>query len=106
MEYRINSTTELDIQSFLRFNYKLFAPEYEEICESTKYYHKLYLYSTRFEIWDNERLIGLLCTYFNQENRFAYVPYLCIKTEYSGKGLATQLLNKLIDMCSLKNILI
>ena len=97
IDFSISRTSEEEVRKFLRDNYKQFDIEFSVTCEDTDYSYKLYSKSSRFELWYDKKLIGMLCVYFNRDLQQAYIPYICVCNEYKGKGLGSVLLEKLID---------
>ena len=96
MEYKKGFSSEGIFTSFMKENYRQFSIEFENMCESSHYAHKLFTKSTRYECWDNGNLVGVLCSYFNENGHFVYIPYLCVLLQYSGRGIASKLMENLI----------
>ena len=95
MEYKVSFSSESQFEKFVRANYSQFDPSFQEMSESTYYCHKLYTKSTIYECWEDNDLVGVLCVYVNNEKKFAYIPYLCISSQFTQKGIASKLLHNI-----------
>lgn len=49
----------------------------------------------RFETWHNDALVGLIAIYIN-ENNFAFITNVSVAEDYTGKKIASHLLDKCI----------
>ena len=91
LQYKISASTEKELRDFVVNNYNAFSPDFSEMSERTNYCQKLFEKATHFEMWDEGKLIGLLCSYFDEKIGRAYIPYVCIAAQCKGKGIGTVL---------------
>jgi ribosomal protein S18 acetylase RimI-like enzyme len=96
----INFTTNIasEEEIFIHLNEcsSLFTPDLNETVNITDYSKKIFLHSTTFEAWAQNKLIGLIAAYFSDtKTHVAYITNVSIINEYSGLGLASGLL----EMC-------
>lgn len=103
INYRHNTITETELKDFLISNLSQFHPSFATMCIESKYWQKLYYNATTFEIWNGSNLIGLICAYLNNESKEVYIPYVCISKGYTGKGLASELINIIFTHCKESN---
>lgn len=99
-----NTITEELLKEFLEKNFSQFHHSFAKMCIDTNYSHKLIENATTFEIWDASNLVGIICAYLNYELKTAYIPYVCISANYSGRGLASSLIDSLQTYCKEQNL--
>ena len=69
-----------------------FSPPLSHIVNIKDYSKKLILFSHRYELWIDEKLIGLIAVYENSPPE-AYIPIVCVIDDYKGLGYGSKLLN-------------
>lgn len=58
------------------------------------YARKLASFADNYEAWDNEELIGIISAYMNnQQEGVAFISNVSVLAPYTGKGLASRLLD-------------
>ncbi|MBC7694106.1 MAG: GNAT family N-acetyltransferase [Burkholderiales bacterium] len=72
-----------------------FIPPLNTRVDLKEYSKKIYNNAVTFEAWHDQRLIGLIATYFNKEDNFGFITSVSLAKEYSGVGIAS----KLLEMC-------
>lgn len=98
ISYTQNESRNWHLISHFKSLDKRFVEELQRRTTIEDYAYKLVSKSCRFEVWDNESLIGLLAVYFNRENTpFVYISNISLLEEYQGKGIANTLLSNLIE---------
>ncbi len=93
IEYTISKSTDIEIlDHFKQCNQEFF----QSLCKRVnieKYIKKLVENSMRFEVWDKNKLIGLVAVYFNDTiNYYGYVTNVSVVKQFTGKSIATELL--------------
>lgn len=74
-----------------------FVPTLAETVDIGVYAEKIVKNSITFEAWSNSELAGLIAAYFNDEKREeGYITNVSTLLEYSGRGIASRLLDKCI----------
>lgn len=75
-----------------------FIPELADKVDVVAYSKKIVENAITFETWIKGELVGLIAAYFNDsENHSGFITSVSTVKEYSGKGIASQLM----DMCML-----
>ncbi|MFX1355956.1 MAG: GNAT family N-acetyltransferase [Promethearchaeota archaeon] len=97
IEYKIGVGSQNEIYLHLLDCDKFFIPKLSEKINISEYSEKIFNKAINFEAWDNERLIGLLSMYINEEDTsFGYITNISIINEYKNRGIASNLLKKCI----------
>lgn len=74
-----------------------FVPKLSEKIDIAAYSDKIIKNSVTFEAWANEELVGLIAAYFNDEqNKTGFITNVSVFKEFSGKGIASELLKQCI----------
>jgi len=98
VEYLSNKATEAEIAEHLSCCDADFVPPLNGRVEIKDYAKKIANYATRFEAWSGSKLVGLVAAYCNdQEKRRAYITSVSVLREWTGKGIASRLLNQCIE---------
>ncbi|NVM17277.1 MAG: GNAT family N-acetyltransferase [Candidatus Lokiarchaeota archaeon] len=97
IEYKIGVGSQNEIYIHLLDCDKFFIPKLSEKVNISEYSEKIFNKAINFEAWDNERLIGLVSMYINEEDTsFGYITNVSIINEYKNRGIASNLLKKCI----------
>ena len=71
-----------------------------------KYGKKIFDFAITFEFWDKNELVGLVAAYFNNNIvKVGFITSVCVRKEYQNCGLATILLNDVINYAEKNNYL-
>jgi len=92
--YKTNSATPLEILVHLRACDKAFVPPLSLRVDLDKYSNKLHQRAQNFEAWAGDQLIGLVSAYISKENRSAFITNVSVSPEFSGKGIAKELMRQ------------
>jgi ribosomal protein S18 acetylase RimI-like enzyme len=75
-----------------------FAPLLSGRVEINDYAKKIANKATRFEAWSGGKLVGLVAAYCNdQVSRITYITSVSVLREWTGKGIATHLINQCVE---------
>lgn len=97
IEYKIGVGSQNEIYLHLLDCDKFFIPKQSEEVNLSEYSEKIFNNAINFEARDNERLIGLVSMYINEEDTsFGYITNVSIINEYKNRGIASNLLKKCI----------
>lgn len=97
IEYKIGVGSQNEIYLHLLDCDKFFIPKLSEKVNISEYSEKIFNKAINFEAWDNERLIGLVSMYINEEDTsFGYITNVSIINEYKNRGIASKLTKKCI----------
>jgi ribosomal protein S18 acetylase RimI-like enzyme len=92
--YKQNKASKSEIK--LHFSNCDFKPNIETYIDIDKYIKKILKYSKRFEIWDNDLLIGFAAAYFNDyKKKEGFITNIGINSRYTNKGFATELIDQI-----------
>lgn len=98
IQYKTKTATEKEICSHLIECNANFQPRLDEKVNIQEYSKKIFKKSLTFEAWTGQILVGLVAVYFNDtENISGYITNVSVTREYTGKGIATKLLNICIE---------
>jgi ribosomal protein S18 acetylase RimI-like enzyme len=93
-----NNASEADIAGHLILCSEGFKPPLSEKVDIPAYAHKIKQFAVCFEAWDGVILVGLLAAYFNDaEKKIGFITNVSTLTNYSGKGIAKQLMMACVD---------
>lgn len=93
ISYCHNGSTRDEIRGHLEIMSPYFQPPLAGRCSIRDYSLKLFTHAQREEAYCDDSLIGLVAYYIN--GKYAYVSNVSVLPEYSGKGIASILLNKM-----------
>lgn len=97
IEYKIGVGSQNEIYLHLLDCDKFFIPKLSEKVNISEYSEKIFNKAINFEAWDNERLIGLVSMYINEEDTsFGYITNVSIINGDKNRGIASNLLKKCI----------
>ncbi len=89
---------EKEITYFLKKIKKNYIPSLDTVVNIGEYSKKISNNATQFISYNDKKLIGLLACYLNDsEGKTAYITILGVLEEYQGLGIASKLLDKLIN---------
>ncbi len=98
LSYTQNESRNWHLISHFKSLDKNFTNELLRRTSIEDYADKLISKSCRFEVWEKEKLIGVLAVYFNRENTpFVFISNISLLSDYQGRGIANTLLSKLIE---------
>ncbi len=97
IKYSVDTATEKDILNHLNACNALFLKDLKEKVDIKEYSKKLSEKAIKFEAWQNNSLIGLIATYFNDpKNSAGYISNVSVIENSFNKGFGTKLLEKTI----------
>lgn len=97
IEIKNNISAVTDIETHLMVVSDSFVPSLSSYVDIKQYAVKLFEKAQRIEAWENNRLVGLLAYYQNFNNMSAFITNVSIEKGFMGGGLATEMINKMID---------
>jgi ribosomal-protein-alanine N-acetyltransferase len=76
----------------------LFNPKLSSRVDISEYSKKIVNHAERYELYDGDKLIGLLAIYHNRESGESFITNVSVCKEYQGRGLSRELIKDcLID---------
>ena len=104
IEFKIKTAGADDVLIHLNKCKDNFIPALDKTVDITKYSKKIVESSVTFEAWINKELIGLIATYFNDnENYSGFITNVSVVNECAGRGLASELLKNCIQYAEKRN---
>jgi len=101
LKFCVDCATETQIAKHLMSCDKTFIPPLSERVEIYNYARKVTTHATRFELWANDNLVGLVAMYCNdQEKRIAYITSISVLSRWQCQGIASQLIQRCISYAS------
>jgi len=101
--YQTKTATKNDVLLHLNLCNDAFIPKLDSRVNIEEYATKISQYAITFEAWNNQQLIGLIATYFNQENHFGFITNVSVLKENMGTGVASELIEMCIQYASINN---
>jgi ribosomal protein S18 acetylase RimI-like enzyme len=81
-----------------------FVPDLAEKVDIETYAQKIKELAVTFEAWDAEELVGLIAAYCNDQANFSvFITNVSTVAAYTGKGIASQLLQNCLQYAVQKN---
>lgn len=98
VEHLLNKATEAEITEHLSLCDAYFVPPLSGRIVLSDYAKKMVSKAMRFEAWSEGTLVGLVAAYCNdQEQYIAYITSVSVLREWTGKGVASQLVKHCIE---------
>lgn len=85
------------IQDHLLVCSNQFTPPLDEYVSINDYSKKIFEQSILFTKLNDEKIIGLLAVYDNNENKFGWITNVSVDPDYFKQGIASKLLNRCFD---------
>ena len=101
--YKLNTASKDIILTHLNHCNYQFVPALSTRVALEAYAKKMADYSILFEAWFDEKLIGMVAMYLN-ENKQGYITNVSVYNEYSGNGIAKQIFVNLMEYTKANNI--
>lgn len=101
--YQTKTATKNDVLLHLNLCNDEFIPKLDSRINIEEYATKISQYAITFEAWNNQQLIGLIATYFNQVNHFGFITNVSVLKENMGTGIASELIEMCIQYASINN---
>ena len=101
--YQTKTATKNDVLLHLNLCNDEFIPKLNSRVNIEEYATKISQYAITFEAWNKQQLIGLIASYFNQENHFGFITNVSVLKENMGTGVASELIEMCIKYASINN---
>jgi len=82
------------VQQHLATCSSTFIPSLNSYVNIDEYSKKIFEHAILFSKFNNDKLVGLVAAYDNSTKKFGWITNVSVDPEYSGKGIAIELLNK------------
>ena len=101
--YKINTTSADTIFKHLNHCNNQFVPALSTRVSLEAYAKKMVNCAILFEAWADEKLIGMVAMYLNEQKN-GYITNVSVYDEYGGKGIAKQIFVNLMEYAKANNI--
>lgn len=101
--YKTKTVSENDISLHLTKCNDSFLPPLNTRVNIADYSKKIFDNAVTFEAWNDKELIGLIATYFNEENKFGFITSVSVTKDYMGEGIASKLLQLCLEYATNNN---
>jgi len=101
--YKVKTANEKEVSGHLEKCKDAFTPALDKKVNIAEYSKKIVENSVTFEAWANKELVGMIAAYFNDKNNHSgFITNVSLVDEYSGKGIASNLLDNCIRFAKTK----
>lgn len=98
IEFLLDNATEANIITHLSTCDTDFVPPLSSRVEIKDYATKILRKATLFEAWSENKLVGLVAAYLNDnKSHIAYITSVSVLNGWTGKGIATSLISQCIQ---------
>ncbi|GHT33459.1 hypothetical protein AGMMS49574_19180 [Bacteroidia bacterium] len=98
IEYKCKTVSHEILLDFFRQHFHEFIPPLDTMVCIEEYVKKLFDYSVIVEAWHEQKLIGLIAVYCNnQKTKGAYISSVIVSKNYINNGVASSLLSLIIQ---------
>jgi len=94
--YKINTSSQSEIKSHLDICSNEFVPPLDSYVDIENYSTKIFDKAIRFEAYCENKLIGLIATYINENEKYGFITNVSLESEFHGKEISKNLLDKCI----------
>ena len=101
INYSTNQSTKKQIENHLLICEKTFIPKLSAFVDIKDYSNKIFNKAVRFEWFDEEKLVGLIAAYKQEE---LYITNFSTDPNYIRRGIAGTLIKMSEDFCKLNNL--
>ena len=70
-----------------------FAPSLLQMPNLDEWILKMYHNGSIYYAISGPNIISLIVGYYNREERFLYIPYVCVHPDYQGHGISQKIIN-------------
>jgi ribosomal-protein-alanine N-acetyltransferase len=104
IKYTINMSGVAMIKRHLKACDQTYIPPLSERVDVDRYAGKLYRLATRYEAWQDNKLIGLVAAYLGTgENPEIFVSNVSVDSTMTGRGIGANLLRRLVSDAKVRN---
>jgi len=97
LEFKIDTAQYPSILEHLLLSADFFIPRLKTYVNIEEYSKKIYQNAITFELWGDNKLIGLAAAYFNSETSICFLTNLSLLKDFQKLGLASTLILGLIN---------
>jgi ribosomal protein S18 acetylase RimI-like enzyme len=98
IKYLVNKATEKEILAHFNTCDENFLKNLKEKVDLQQYSKKLFEKSIRFEAWQDNKLVGLVAGYFNdQKNTTSFISNVSVNKDKLNQGIASSLVKNAIE---------
>jgi len=96
--FKIKAAKRQDIYQHLHKVNQLFIPPLENRVDIEKFSDKIFDTAVTFEAWEDEKLVALISSYFNNMvDNYGFINNISVEEQYATQGIATSLMKSCIE---------
>ena len=89
-----------EFRDFIISSANWFAPSLLQMPNLDEWILKMYHNGSIYYAISGPNIISLIVGYYNREERFLYIPYVCVHPDYQGHGISQKIINYIIEHLS------
>ena len=106
IKYQTKTASTEEIRLHLKECNENFIPPLDQKVNLHEYSKKIFEKAITFEAWADKTLVGMVAAYFNDiENLSGYITSVSVDKNYTGKGVAHELMKSCIEYARKNNFL-
>lgn len=96
--FKIKAAKRQDIYQHLHKVNPLFIPPLENRVDIEKFSDKIFDTAVTFEAWEDDKLVALISSYFNNMvDNYGFINNISVEEQYGTQGIATSLMKSCIE---------
>ena len=89
-----------EFRDFIISSANWFVPSLLQMPNLDEWILKMYHNGSMYYTISGSNIISLIVGYYNREERFLYIPYVCVNPDHQGHGISQKTINYIIEHLS------
>ena len=89
-----------EFRDFIISSANWFVPSLLQMPNLDEWILKMYHNGSMYYTISESNIISLIVGYYNREERFLYIPYVCVNPNHQGHGISQKTINYIIEHLS------
>ena len=89
-----------EFRDFIISSANWFVPSLLQMPNLDEWILKMYHNGSIYYTISGSNIISLIVGYYNREERFLYIPYVCVNPDHQGHGISKKTINYIIEHLS------
>lgn len=89
-----------EFRDFIISSANWFVPSLLQMPNLDEWILKMYHNGSMYYTISGSNIISLIVGYYNREERFLYIPYVCVNPDHQGHGISKKTINYIIEHLS------
>ena len=86
-----------EFRDFIISSANWFVPSLLQMPNLDEWILKMYHNGSMYYTISGSNIISLIVGYYNREERFLYIPYVCVNPDHQGHGISKKTINYIIE---------